>query len=103
ADGSALPLWEVGYGYVNLDQAVKLVTAKNWRSALGAASAKADSRVLAADGYAVSRADLWQYPAPHATVAGTDTQTFSTSVASTVRYLGVTLSHPSLGSVALNG
>lgn len=102
ADGSALPFWQVGYGYVNLDQAVSLVTSRNAARQLARAQAKADARVLA-DGYTVDRSDFWTYDAPRATVAGTDTRTFSTVVPLGTTHLKVTLAHPSLGVVCCNG
>jgi serine protease AprX len=104
ADGSALPFWQVGYGYVDLNAAVNLVrSGRNWAKNIVKAQAAADARVLAADGFGVSRSDLWQYTAPPATFAGTDTQTFSSPVALGTGYLKVTLSHPSLAVVGING
>jgi serine protease AprX len=104
ADGSALPFWQVGYGYVDLNAAVNLVrSGKNWAKNLAKAQAAADARVIGADGFAVSRSDLWQYTAPPATFAGTDSQTFSSPVALGTGYLKVTLSHPSLAVVGING
>jgi serine protease AprX len=50
ANTADLPFWEVGYGFVNLDRAVDLVTGRNWAKDLARASAKADARVLAEDG-----------------------------------------------------
>jgi len=103
ADGSALPFWEVGYGYVDLSAAVNLVHSKTWSKDLARAQSRADARVLAADGFAVSRSDMWQYDAPRATVAGTDSQTFSAPVALGTSAIKVTLSHPSLAVVGING
>jgi serine protease AprX len=103
ADGSALPFWEVGYGYVDLNAAVNLVRSKTWSKDLAKAQSRADARVLAADGFAVSRSDMWQYDAPRATVAGTDSQTFSAPVALGTSAIKVTLSHPSLAVVGING
>jgi serine protease AprX len=103
ADGSALPFWEVGYGYVDLNAAVNLVRSKTWSKDLAKAQSRADARVLAADGFAVSRSDMWQYDAPRATVAGTDSQTFSAPVALGTSAVKVTLSHPSLAVVGING
>jgi serine protease AprX len=103
ADGSALPFWEVGYGYVDLNAAVNLVRSRTWAKDLPKAQARADSRVLAADGFGVTRSDLWQYAAPPATFNGTDAHTFSAPVALGTGYLKVTLSHPSLAVVGING
>jgi serine protease AprX len=103
ADGSALPLWEIGYGYVDLSASVGLVRSKSWAKDLPKAQATADARVLAADGYGVTRSDLWQYDAPRGTVAGTDSHTYSVAVPSGTTHVKVTLSHPSLAVVGING
>jgi len=103
ADGKALPFWEIGYGYVDLKGAVGLVRSKTWAKDLPKASASADARVLAADGYKVTRSDLWQYDAPRGTVAGTDTRTYAVAVPAGTTHLKVTLSHPSLAVVGING
>lgn len=95
ADGSALPFWQVGYGYVNLEAAVNLVRTANWAKGLTKAQAQADTRVLAADGFAVKRSDFWTYDAPRVAVAGSDHRTFATSVPSNTTHLKITLSHPS--------
>jgi serine protease AprX len=103
AGGSALPFWQVGYGYVDLNAAVNLVRSKNWSKNLAKAVTAADARVLAADHYAVSRSDMWQYDAPRATVAGTDAHTYTALVPLGTTDLKVTLSHPSLAVVGING
>jgi serine protease AprX len=94
--GKPLPFWQQGYGYVDLAKAVALVRGYNWKNRLSDAAHAADKRVLALDGYKVVRSDLWTYAAPRATVVGTtDSKTYAISVASTVKFLKVTLSHPS--------
>ena len=103
ADGSALPFWEVGYGYVDLNAAVNLVRGKSWSKNLPKAQAAGDARVLAADGYGVSRSDMWQYAPPPVTFAGTDAHTYTAPVALGTGFLKVTLSHPSLAVVGING
>jgi serine protease AprX len=103
ADGSALPFWQVGYGYVDLNAAVSLVRSKQWAKELPRAQTRADARVLSADGFAVGRSDMWQYDAPRATFAGTDSQTYGTIVPIGTTHLKVTLSHPSLAVVGING
>jgi serine protease AprX len=103
ADGSALPFWQVGYGYVDLNAAVNLVRSKAWAKNLPKAQAAADTRVLAADGFSVSRSDMWQYAAPPATFAGTDSHAYTAPVALGTGYIKVTLSHPSLAVVGING
>jgi serine protease AprX len=95
ADGSALPFWQVGYGYVDLAAAVGLATGKGWAKDLPKAQTRADSRVLAADGVKVTRSDFWTYDAPRASVGGTDHRTFTTAVPSGTTHVKVTLSHPS--------
>ncbi len=95
-NGVALPFWQIGFGYVDLGAAVALVRSGSWKTKLAAANTKANNRVLAADGFKVSRSEFWTYAPPRATVAGTtDAHTYTVSVASTTRYLKVTLSHPS--------
>jgi len=103
ADGSALPFWQVGYGYVDLNAAVSLVSSKQWARELPRAQTRADTRVLSTDGFAVARSDMWQYDAPRATFAGTDSRTYSTIVPIGTTHLKVTLSHPSLAVVGING
>jgi serine protease AprX len=101
-DGTALPFWEIGYGYVDLRAAVTLVRGRNWSKDLARAQAKADTRVLA-DGFAVPKSDMWQYDAPRATFVGTDAHTFTIVVPLGTGFLKVSLSHPSLAVVGING
>jgi serine protease AprX len=103
ASGKALPFHVQGYGYVDLARAVALVRSSGWADKIRNASAQADARVLAADGYRVVRSDLWTYPAPRVSVAGSDTQTYTVAVPSTTRFLKVTIAHPGLGVVCCNG
>jgi serine protease AprX len=95
ADGNPLSFWQVGYGYVDLEAAVALVTGKNWPTRLSRAQSQADARVRNADGFAVLRSDFWTYDAPRVALAGSDQRTYATAVASNVTHLKVTLSHPS--------
>jgi serine protease AprX len=95
ADGTALPFWQVGYGYVDLAAAVNLVGTRGWSKELGKAQSRADARVLAADGFAVTRSDFWTYDAPRVAVGGTDRRTYAVGVPASVTDLKVTLSHPS--------
>ena len=95
ADGNPLPFWQVGYGYVDLEAAVALVTGKNWSARLSKAQAAADARVRNADGFGVLRSDFWTYDAPRVAVAGSDQRRFATAVAGNVSHLKITLSHPS--------
>ena len=103
ANTADLPFWEVGYGFVNLDRAVDLVTGRNWAKDLAQASARADARVLAEDGWQVARSDFWTYDSPRATVGGSDSHTYTVPVATGVTALKVSLSHPSLAAVGING
>ncbi len=102
ANGSALPFWQVGYGYVSLDAAVSLVRGKNWSKNLAKAQASADARVRA-DGFTISRSDIWTYDAPRVTVAGTDSRTFNAPVGLTATHLKIAISHPSGAVLGVNG
>jgi serine protease AprX len=102
-DAGTLPFWQVGYGYTNLDQAVALVQSSGWAKRLARASAAADARVLADDGQRVARSDFWTYDSPRATVGGSDSHTYTAPVAAGVSGLKVSLSHPSLAAVGING
>ena len=95
----ALPFWEVGYGFVNLDRAVGLVTGKGWAGHLAAAAAKADRRVRKADGVRVLRSDFFVHPAPPATAGGSDSASYDVRVAGRTRTLAVSLAFPSGGTV----
>ena len=101
-DAEALPFWQVGYGYVDLDAAVALVRGKGWRADLDAAAARADRRARRADGLDVVRSDFWTYDAPRATVAGSDSRVVKVEVGDRVDRLAVALAHPSLGTVGAN-
>jgi len=99
----ATGLWQVGYGYVDLSNAVTLVRAKKWDRELLRASTAADRRVAASDGVVVPRSDLWTFDAPRVAAAGSDTRTFAAPVAPGITKLKVTLSHPSLTVIGRNG
>jgi serine protease AprX len=103
ADGSALGFWQVGYGYVDLGAAVTLAKSRNFAKELSRAQGRADARVLAADGFAVSRSDFWTYDAPRVAVAGSDSRTYAVAVPVGTTHLKVTLSHPSGAVVGLSG
>ncbi|MGY2702733.1 S8 family serine peptidase [Nocardioides sp. HB32] len=96
--GSA-PFWEVGYGFVNLDRAVHLVTGKGWAGHLAAAAARADRRVRAADGVRVLRSDFFVHAAPPGTAGGSDAASYDVKVGSATRTLAVSLAFPSGGAV----
>ncbi|MEP9361481.1 S8 family serine peptidase [Nocardioides sp. CN2-186] len=94
-----LPFWEVGFGYTNLDRAVRLVQSKGWATKLSAAAARADRRVLAADGATVLRSDFFVHPAPPVAAIGTDSTTYDVPVGQRTRTLAVSLAFPSGGTV----
>jgi hypothetical protein len=103
ASGKPLPFWQQGYGYVDLGKAVALVRKANWKDAIAAASAAADKRVLASDGYKVTRSDWWTYGAPRLAAFGaTDSRTYTIAVPSTTRFLKISLAHPSGSAVGVN-
>lgn len=99
---SGEPFWRVGYGYVNLAAAVKLVRSKGWAGKLAAADRVATKRMLNSDAFKVVRSDLWTYAAPPATV-GTDTQRFEVAVTKRISHLKVVIAHPSLAVIGENG
>ena len=101
-DAAALPFWQVGYGYVDLDAAVALVRGKGWRDDLDAAAARADRRVKRADGFDVVRSDFWTYDSPRATAGGSDSRTVRARVGKGIDRIAVALAHPSLGTVGAN-
>lgn len=102
-DSGNLPFWQVGYGYTNLDQAVSLVQSGGWAKKLAKMSSAADARVLAEDGVQVARSDFWTYDSPRATVVGSDSHTYTAPVGAGVSGLKISLSHPSLAAVGING
>jgi serine protease AprX len=103
AGGPPLGFWQVGYGHIDLASAVDLVRASGYARQISRAQAAADRRVLGSTGYTVPTSDFWTWDAPRASVAGTESRTFTTDVPSTTTHLKVTLSHPSLAAVGSNG
>jgi serine protease AprX len=97
--GNRVPQWEVGYGHVNLDKAVALVSGPGWSTDLRVASHRADRRMLRADGWRVSRSDTWQYDAPPATLGGSDSASYTVQVARGVDRMKVVLVYPTPGTV----
>ncbi|MCU1377731.1 MAG: peptidase and in, kexin, sedolisin, partial [Acidimicrobiales bacterium] len=47
--------------------------------------------------------DLWTYDAPRASLGGSDSHTYAVTVTKATTHLKVTLSHPSLNQVGVNG
>jgi hypothetical protein len=103
-DGPAqkLSFWEIGYGYVDLGAALRLVRSSTFGKDLAAKQAAADQRVRAALGYTLPRSDLWSYDAPRVSIGGTDSRTYTVKVPSTVSHLKLTVAHPSLAQVGGN-
>ncbi len=97
--GNRVPQWQVGYGHVNLDRAVALVRGAGWSSDLRNATRRAELRMLRADGWRVSRSDIWQYDAPPATLGGSDSAAYTVSVERGVDRLKVVLVYPTPGTV----
>jgi serine protease AprX len=103
ADGQRLGSWQVGYGHVNLDKAVKLVTAKKrWKKKLAKAQRKADRRLARQDGYQVLRSDLWQEAAPAVTAVGSYSATHRVTVGRRAGALKVVVVHPTTGQAGAN-
>ncbi len=98
--GKRLGSWQVGYGHVNLDRAVALVRGADWRDDLRAAKAAADRRLLAEDGWRVTRSDLWQEDAPPVSVGTSYDVTRRVDVARGTDALKVTLVYPTPGTAA---
>ena len=102
ADSSTtrLPFWQVGYGHVNLDRAVRLVRSDSWRTNLTAAWRTANRRALASDGWDVLRGDMWQYDAPPVAAGGSDSRTYRLNVDDRTRLVYLTLVYPTPGTAA---
>jgi serine protease AprX len=95
-----VPQWQVGYGHVNLDKAVALVRGNGWRDDLRDASRAADRKMMRADGWKVSRSDVWQYDAPPATFGGSDSASYTVTVPRGVDRMKVVLVYPTPGTAA---
>ncbi len=100
AGGKQLDSWQVGYGHVNLDQAVDLVRGAGWREDLRTASRAADRRLARQDPWVVSRADLWQEAAPPVTLGGSYTAEHPVAVAPGTDALKVVVVYPTPGTAA---
>jgi serine protease AprX len=104
ADGTTAPFWQVGYGRIDLARAVDLVRDKTSVKNLTKTQASEDKAVLGADAFQVPTSDLWTWDAPRASLLGaTDSRTLATYVPPTTTQLKVTISHPSLAFVGVNG
>jgi serine protease AprX len=102
-DGSALPFWQVGYGYADLSAAVNLARSRQMAKDLARAQARADARVLASDGFRVTQSDFFTYDAPRVALAGSDRRTYAVAVPVGTTHVKVALSHPSGAALGLNG
>ncbi len=104
ADGTRAPFWEVGYGRIDLASAVSLVRDKSAMKNLPKTQSSKDSNALRGIPFKVPTSGFWTWDAPRATLFGvTDTRTFTANVPSTTAQLKVTLSHPSLAALGVNG
>jgi serine protease AprX len=102
AHGRRLGSWQVGYGHVNLDRAVTLVTAKRWKKKLARALRKADRRLAGQDAFRVVRSDLWQRAAPAVTAIGSYSATHRVTVSRAASALKVVVVHPTTGQAGAN-
>ena len=93
------PFWQVGFGWVDLNAAVQLVQSG---SDIAAALAADRARLLAARPWSVQSSDLWTWDALPVTLGGVDTKTIEVAVGD-VDAVKVTLSHPSLATLGVNG
>jgi serine protease AprX len=100
-DGTkVLPSSQVGYGHVNLDRAVALVTSRGWQDQLQAASRKADTRLQRQDAWRVTRADLWQEAAPPVAAGGSYAASHPVRVTRGTSALKIALVYPTPGTAA---
>lgn len=100
-DGTkVLPSSQVGYGHVNLDRAVALVSSRGWRDELRVASRKANTRLNRQDAWRVTRADLWQEAAPPVTVGGSYAASHPVRVTRGTAALKIALVYPTPGTAA---
>jgi serine protease AprX len=98
ADGEpttvSAPFWQVGYGKVDLADAVRIARSATEMSKLATRQATRDRQVLAATGYSVLQSDLATWDAPRATL-GTDVRSFDVAQVRKSTHLKVTIVYPS--------
>jgi serine protease AprX len=101
ATTTAAPFWEVGYGRVDLADAVEVArSAKKMRN-LGRRQQERDAAVLASTGVVVLRSDFATWDAPRATF-GTDVRTFEVARDDRATKLKVTVVFPSEATVGVD-
>jgi serine protease AprX len=104
ADGTRAPFWQVGYGRIDLAGAVHLVRSKSDVKNLPKTQASQDASVLKGIPFKIPTSDFWTWDAPRVSLLGTtDSRTLATYVPPTTTQLKVTISHPSLAVVGVNG
>jgi serine protease AprX len=94
--------WQVGYGHVNLDKAVKLVRAQGFAKKLRKARKKADARLGKQDAYRVVRSDLWQEASPAVAAFGSYDVTHRVTVGKGVSALKIAVVYPTTGQAGVN-
>lgn len=90
----AAPFWQVGYGRVDLAEAVRYARSSALLRELGARVNRRNADVLASTGVRVLRNDLATWDAPRIT-AGTDVRTFTVTREAKASLLKVTVVFPS--------
>lgn len=94
AEGEAAPFWQVGYGRVDLADAVALARSPRQLRKLDRLQEARDREVLVATGYEVLRGDVAVWDAPRATL-GTDVRSFEVDRQADATDLKVTVVFPS--------
>jgi serine protease AprX len=94
ATTATAPFWQVGYGRVDLVDAVVLAKSSSRLRKLESAQTTRDRDVLAATGYRVLQGDVATWDAPRATL-GTDVRSFDVARQATATHLKVTVVFPS--------
>jgi serine protease AprX len=101
-DGTVLS-YQVGYGHVNLDKAVRLVKGKKGKRLSRAISKRlraADHRLAREDAWTVRRSDVWQDDAPVVALGGSYSATREVRVGRRTDALKVALVYPTPGTAA---
>ncbi len=101
--GAAAPFWQVGYGHVDLAEAVAVVRDPSRLAQLEAVQRARNAEVLAATGHRVVRSDWFVYDAPRLTLGGSDARTYEVERAAGASHLHVTVAFPSTAAVTETG